>query len=145
LRQQRVRQVEAQAQPHNTSYQLEKVRHLSYTKLEREYDILRARIRKIFKLPVEHFGYSSGPETTEFYRAYRLIEFVKFITEFRTYLIDTFNEQVMKRIQSKNQLEMTPRIRYLGKNFSSEELEDFLSRFHTGELTYEELANRLIF
>lgn len=147
LSQSRVEKFGASSNIKDMSLRVEQLRHTKQSDLHRQEQIVRAKIRKTFRLPVDHVFVRSGTldaDVTDYYRAYRLIEYLKYLQEFRNYLIKEFNVQVAHKIAEKNSFADLVEVQYVGNRPSLHEIETEYRAFTKEEITFVELVEKLI-
>lgn len=125
---------------------IERLRNVEQNELLNQQRLVRAKIRKIFRLPVDHWLVPQGNldlNVTDFYRAYRLVDYLKYLREFRRHLINEFNNQVVYQIAERNSFHELPKIQYVGKQPSLLDIERAYESFTNQQISFEELVEKL--
>ena len=78
------------------------------------------------------------PPMTEFYEVYYFLKFRRRLAEIRKYILDQFNEQVIKRFALKNGYAAEARIVDVGY-LSIRDIDSLLAQFATREKTKEDI------
>ncbi len=138
--------VRGSAHPDEIVLEIERLRYARSSQLMRKKRIADAQVRKIFGLPVDHWFVpeENALEVTDYYRAYRLIEYLKYLKKLREHLLFEFNRQVVQKIATRNSLDPQMQIDYVGKQPTELEIEIEYQNFKHGEIQFHELVELLI-
>lgn len=130
---------QAAAEPENYQLNLVRARYKSYEQDLRGYQILRTKIQKEFHYVI------SEPRLTTFYDIFVSARYMKFLNDFRSYLVSEFNTQVLKRVAEKNQFGKVPKI-FIKKGLliSNEVIDEHFRQFEKKELSIDEFVDRVI-
>lgn len=118
---------------------LERARYTTYSREKRKYDIARGKIRTIFNYLME----TNGPKLTQYYDIYTVIRYKKFLNDFRDYLVQEFNEQVLAVVAKRNGFDSIPKIVYSGF-LSNAELDAALQGYTDGTLTFDQIVQQVV-
>jgi hypothetical protein len=118
---------------------VEKGKYTSFKKLNRERDIIDAKIRKIFHLPVESIGNLTA---TDVYSAYRLVNYIEYINKIREHIFEEYNKQILDRIVELNHLNSDLKLSYLNKYMTTEQAKEYFKQVKNGNLTYIEFLKK---
>jgi hypothetical protein len=100
---------------------------------------LLARTRRALIFPID------GVKLTDYYDAYSAYKYKIFLNKLRAYIVTEFNEQVLKRVGSKNNIDTPPRLQLDEGAFIQDSLiRDYFDKFKKGEMGKEAFVN-LIF
>jgi hypothetical protein len=83
-------------------------------------------------------------QVTDTYKAFRLVEHLRYMNRFRASLIEVFNSQVLGHIARSSALPVQPILKYTGKETSEEELQNQYAAFQAGEIDYRALVEKLL-
>lgn len=130
-------QGQANIEPENYSLDMEKTRYETATDYWRKQNMTRVKVRRIFNQPVGGFGVS----LTTYYEVYAYAEYKKHLNVLRDYFVTKFNEQVMKRIQEKNDF-ATP-LEVVCQGFTSNEfIDEIFSKYNRGEISVDDFVKK---
>lgn len=126
-------QGQANVEPVNYSFELEKTRYRSSTEYWRKENITRIKVKRIFNQALGGLGVN----LTTYYLVYAFAEYKKHLNLVREYFITEFNEQVIEQIRQKNGFKNSLQITYRG--FVSDMLVNkAFSKYSKGEITSDE-------
>jgi len=118
---------------------LEKARYTTYAREKRKYDLARGKIRTIFNYLMD----TNGPRMTQFYDIYTVIRYKKFLNNFRDYLVQQFNEQVLSVVARKNNLICVPKLTYT-RFLSNAEMDSALQKYTDDSFTFEQIIEQIV-
>lgn len=98
----------AAAHPEDISFPVEKTRYQDSTREMRNKLLIRAKVRGIYNSPVDDL------KVTSYYDVYQVVKQKKFLNNFRGYIINEFNNQIMKSLSILNKLSETPLVKEQG-------------------------------
>ncbi|MBU0478400.1 hypothetical protein KKC91_07525 [bacterium] len=125
------------ANPEDISLAAEKVRYQNLDKVRRNNSLLRAKVRGIFNCPERDLKYTS------YYDVYQVVKQKKFLNDFRCYIIDEFNNQIMKNLSELNNLSIIPLIKEQGI-MTNKELDEWHQKYTSGEITLDNFISKVI-
>ena len=110
--------------------QFERIRSKSSMPSWRKEHISRVKVRRIFN---QDLG-GSGINLTTYYQIYAYSEYKKHLNSLRDYFVSEFNQQVMERIRSKNNIKRPLFLTYKGFT-SNERIDELFEDFQNGKIT----------
>ncbi len=128
-------QGQANIEPVNYSLELEKTRYDTLDKQWRLQHLTRVKVRRLFNQPVGGYGVS----LTTYYEVFAYAEYKKHLNVLRDYFVSQFNEQIMTRIQEKNNFAKSLIIKYQGFT-TNEQIDDAFLRYSKGKLNVDEFV-----
>lgn len=117
----------------------ERARYANSYNEKRKHDIARAKIRTVFNYPLD----TNGIKMTSYYDLFTVIRYKKYLNEFREYLVQEFNRQILESIVTKNHGMKGANLRLTGFVRNSQ-LDADLARYTKGEITFEQILESAI-
>jgi hypothetical protein len=118
---------------------LERARYTTFASEKRKHDLVRAKIRTIFNYLMD----TNGPRMTQYYDIFTVIRYKKFLNDFRNYLVNEFNEQVMKPVAIKNGMPCTPKLTVEGF-LTNRTLDEALEGYTNGSLSFDQIIETIV-
>lgn len=132
-------QSRASSDPTNYSLPIEKSRHTTYAQEKRKHDLVRAKIRGEFNYLIDNV------RLTEYYDLYTVVRYKRFLNDFRAYLLDEFNKQVLGRIATKNNWQSAPILQIKDGIFlDNKTIGDYFQKYCAGEINIDTFIGRVI-
>jgi len=122
--------------PEDSSFAVERARFTSWEKEKRKEDQRKIKIQ-------DALGIMPTAPMTEYYDIYQFIKLRKRIAQIRKYLLDEFNDQIVKRITKKNGFSESAEVKLVGYK-SVSEIDEYFSKFKSKELSNKEVVNALL-
>jgi len=121
----------------NHSFPLERTRYRVSSEYRRKQDIARVKVKRIFREPV-----SGVMPVTDFYEIYSYKESKKHLNNIRRYVVQVFNNQVLKRVQEKNNIKSEIRLEYRGFT-TNQKIEKLFSKYKKQIITVNDFIEQI--
>ena len=109
-----------------TTFSIEKLKH----------DLTRIKIRK-------NFSYLYEQQVTTYYDVYSVVRYMKYLNNFRQFLLDEFNKQIMLQIKKRNKLKKMPIIQLKDDIFvTNQKIDEAFARFQNKEINVQEFSKQ---
>lgn len=131
-------QGQANIEPLNHSLPLEITRYKTSTDKWRKQHMTRVKVSRIFKQPVG----GQGIPLTTYYQVFAYAEYKKHLNTLRDYFMKEFNEQIMKRVQEKNNF-ATPMEMVCTGFTSNEDIDRAFDKYEKGEINSDQFVEKL--
>lgn len=112
-----------------------------YSREKRNFILTRAKIRRNFHylLNVD----DNMLEITEYFDIYMVTKYKKELNLVREYLVQAFNDQILKPFSIKNNIEQIPRLELISF-LDNKELDLYFDKYKNKEITAEEFTDKVI-
>ena len=115
-----------------------KSRNTLFSTINREHQLIRAKISRDF----HRFLDVNGPAMTKYYDLFWVVRYKKELNNFRKYLMQEFNKQVLQQVMEKNGFAVAPKLRLEGV-MSNQELNQAWQEYTSRKIDNKELIERL--